>query len=335
MVTINDVAKKAQVSKATVSRYMNKIGFISEKLQDRISKAIDELDYEPNLIARSLKIQKTNTIGIIYPDIEDSFFSSIIKKIEEVSYDNGYSVILCNTEYDSEKEKVNLEVLKRKQVDGYIIFTTINDRNYLVNTLKNENVIFLDRSLDIEGEIFIKLDNIKSIKLAVDYLVSLGHKNIGIIMGPMKITTGIERLKGYKKALEEKNIELDKNLVKFAGSSIGIATQKTKELLTKNKIKPTALIASNTSTTIGILMAVRELKIKIPNEISIIGFGDLIYYSLIEPPLTVITQPLYKFGVLAAETLLGLLKGKKIKRKIIELEPKILVKDSCRRIDQL
>ena len=180
----------------------------------------------------------------------------------------------------------------------------------------------------------IKLNNIKSIELGVDHLIGLGHKKIGIIMGPMKITTGIERLKGYKKALKKNNIELDGNMVKFAGSTIGMAKQKTKELLTgNNNIGITAIVATNTTTTTGILLALKEMKINIPEDISIVGFGNSTYYSLIEPPLTIIKQPLYRFGVLATETLLRLLKGNKIKHRTIELEPKILIRDSCKKIN--
>lgn len=333
MVTIVDVARKARVSKATVSRFINNKGFISIKLQNRIKEAINELDYQPNLIARSLKIRKTYSIGIIYPDIEDPFFSRIIKKIEDTAYENNYSVILCNTEYDSLKEKIYFGVLKRKMVDGYIIFTTINDVDYLASVLKNENVVFLDRSPKLEKEVFIKLNNIKSIKLAVEYLINLGHKRIGIIMGPMKITTGIERFKGYKMSLLENNIEFDKKLVKFAGISIRNARNKTIELISKNKNKPTAIIATNTSTTLGLLIAIKDMNIKIPNEISIIGFDKLMYYSLIKPSLTVIEQPVDKFGIMAGRVLIDIINGKKIKNKIFELEPKLSIGDSCAKID--
>lgn len=332
MVTIKDVAKSANVSIATVSRLIRNDGFISEELKKRINEAIKELDYKPNLVARSLKLRKSNTIGLIFPDIENPFFISLIKKAEEVAYENGYSVILGNTENNPEKEKLYLEVFKGKLVDGYIIITSFSDKNYISESLKDEKVIYVDRSLGIDGETCIKLDNKKGIKLALEYLISLNHKKIGIINVPTNITTGKERYEGYKQILRKNNIEIDENIIKFAGFSAESSLEKTKELL-ELKNRPTAILPTSNLTTVGALMAINELNLKIPEDISIIGFDELDWSILLNPPLTTIKQPAYRFGEIGIKTLLKKIGGKKLKNKTIVLKPEIIIRKSCRKIN--
>lgn len=330
MVNQRDVAKLASVSSATVSRYINSIGFISEDLKNRIAVAIEELNYQPNLIARSLKMRNSSTIGLIFPDIENTFFISLIKKAEEVAFESGYTVILCNTQNNPEKEKLYIRALKGKMVDGFIIITSFKSKEYLENALKGEKVVFLDRDVGM-NETVVKLDNVKGVEMAIEYLTGLGHKKIGYINVKPDITIGIERLEGYKSGLKNANIPFDHNMVKFSGFSIESSYEKTKELFSQ-KTQPTALIPISNRITIGALRALKDLKIKIPDDVSVVGFDDITTADLLSPPLTVIEQPAYNFGEVGIRILIEKINGNNNDKNIINLEPEIIIRESCKKI---
>ncbi|OGP58633.1 MAG: hypothetical protein A2V65_09470 [Deltaproteobacteria bacterium RBG_13_49_15] len=170
MVTQREVAKKARVSIATVSRYINKVGYVSPEVKSRIKKAIKELNYIPNLVARSLKLKSTEIIGMIFPDIENPFFISLIKGAEETARKHNYNIMLCNSENKPEKEQKHLEMLKSRLVGGMIIIPSMSFKRALYESLNNENVVFVDRSAGLENEVCLKLDNRKGVAIAIDYL---------------------------------------------------------------------------------------------------------------------------------------------------------------------
>lgn len=329
MVTQREVAKEADVSTATVSRYINKTGYISPDVKKRINKAIKKLGYKPNLIARSLKIRSTRTIGLIFPAIENNFFISVVKSAEEIARKHNYNIILCNTENASEKEQADMEVLKGKLVDGYLVIPTKSTDSRLYDILEGEKVVFVDRSIGRDDEMLIKLDNKLGAKLAVEHLLHFGHRKIGAINIPTDVTPGYERYAGYKEALLEHQIPLDDRFIKFADFSLESGYKNTKELLTAEE-KPTAILPMSNLTTIGALKAIKELDYTIPEDISIVSFDDFEYAELLNPPLTAIAQPAYEFGIQAAEMLLKLMKGKKIKQKIVVLQPALMIRNSCK-----
>lgn len=330
---IKDVAIKARVSATTISAYMNKSAPVNIKTAKRIEEAIKELDYKPNLIARSLKQRKSKTLGFVFPDIENPFFIRLIKKAEELAYSKGYNVILCITENEPEKEREYLETLKGKLVDGYIIIPTSSERGEeYTASLGEENVIYIDRYSNMKDEVCVKLDNIKGSKIAIEYLIGLGHRKIGIINIPQEITPGVERFEGYKMALKENKIKFDPSFVKFADYSIESAYQKTKELLAL-KDKPTAIFSTGIMTSVGSLKYLRENNIKIPNDISFVGFDDLYDYSeLLMFKPTIIKQPVGKFADQAINILLKKIEGKKVKSRNIILEPEMIIRNSCKKI---
>jgi len=330
MTTLKDVAKLANVSIATVSIYVNNKGYISPEKRERIKKAIDELNYKPNLIARILKKKISKTIGIIFTGIENPFFSCLVENAEEVAFKSGYNVILCNTEEDPKKERIYIEILKERFIDGFVIIPAIkNSKQYEI--LKDEKVVFVDRSSGIKNEILIKLDNIMGVKIGIEYLISLGHKRIGVINLPTIMTTGFERFEGYKKELIDNGIELDKNLIKFAKFSIESSYEKTIELLKLEK-RPTAIFLMSNLITIGALKAIKDSNLKVPNDISIICFDDFPASELIEPPITTITQPVKEIAILAMEVLIRIISGKRPRKKLNVLEPKLMIRKSCKNI---
>jgi len=328
MPTQREVADKAGVSVASVSRFINKKGYVSPVISTRIKEAIKELNYKPNLIARSLKLKKTKTLCLIFPDIENPFFISLVRKAEEVAHKNNYNIVICNTENSPYKERAYIEVLMGRMIDGYIVIPSVSDNPKLYEFLKNEKVVFVDRFSGIENEICIKLDNMGGVNLAIDYLYELGHRRIGIVNVPLNITTGFERFMGYKMSLENRGLIIDESLIGFADFSIESGFEETLKLLTL-KARPTAIIPMSGPTTIGALRAIKKCSLRIPEDVSIIGFDEFAYAELLHPPLTTISQPAYDFGTMATEILLKVLKGKNIKKKVIELKPQLIVRGSC------
>ena len=331
MVNQRDVAKLAGVSSATVSKYINRVGYISPDLKARIEKTIEKLDYQPNLVARNLKMKISNTIGMIFPDIENDFFISLITKAEEIAFKQGYSIILCNTQNNPEKEKYYVKILKGRIVDGYIIITSFNDRAYLEKAMKKEKVVYLDRNIGIKGQILVKLDNVKGAETAIDYLTDLGHKKIGLLNVSTGITPGAERYKGYLKALKKKKIKPDSDLIRISDFTVEDSIKKTQDILELKK-RPTAILSISDRVTIGALKAIKNLGMKIPDDISIIGFDDFKTSELLNPPLTAVVQPAYEFGEVGINTLIKIIGGQKLENKTIILEPKFVIRKSCRRI---
>ncbi len=328
MATQRDVARLAGVSVATVSRYINRLGYISPGIKKSIQAAIDELSYKPNLVARSLKLKKSRTIGLIFPDIENAFFISLIKSVEAFAERQNYNIILCNTENDPSKETKYLEMLKGKLVDGYIVIPSVSDDSERYDILEGENVVYADRSVGKKKEICVKLDNKAGVRMAVDYLVALGHRRIGAINVPMNISPGIERHRGYQAALAAHRIPYDEGLVAYADLDVQSAYEKTIELL-RGKPQPSALLPMSNLTTIGALKAIKDLGMVVPHDISVIGFDEFIYAELLYPELTTIAQPAAELGSKATELLLRQINGKKCPYGTIELKPNLIVRNSC------
>ncbi|MBD3306986.1 LacI family DNA-binding transcriptional regulator [candidate division KSB3 bacterium] len=331
MITQREVAKEANVSTATVSRYINKSGYISPKVKRRIQRAITKLGYQPNLIARSLKIRSTRTIGLIFPAIENTFFISVVKSAEEIARKHNYNIILCNTENESDKEQADMEVLKGKLVDGYIVIPTVSNTSHLYDILAGEKVVFVDRSSGRDDEVLIKLDNMLGVKLAVEHLLQLGHRNIAAINIPTNTTPGYERYEGYRTTLAAQNIPLDEHFIQFADFSLESGYEKMKALLASAE-KPTAVVPMSILTTLGALKAINEFGYAIPDDISLVGFDEFEYADLVHPPLTTVAQPAYEFGIKAVETLLKLMKGKRLRQKTIILQPRLIIRKSCKRL---
>jgi DNA-binding LacI/PurR family transcriptional regulator len=330
--TQRDVARRASVSTATVSRFINQKGYISPLTSRRIDRAIQELRYKPNLLARSLKVRSSKIIGLIFPDIENPFFITLVETAEEVAQKYGYSVVLCNTKNTPVREIDHLEILKGKQADGYIIIPSITSGSALAELLKGEKVVLLDRSIECDAEhVVVKLNNAKGVGLAIDYLAGLGHTRIATILVPTNVTTGQERMVAYRTALRDKGLSYDPNLERNADFSVESAFQQTRELLALRD-RPTALLPMSGPTTLGALKAIQESEIRVPDELSVIGFDEFQYAELLKPSLTTIAQPARQFGTMGIQILLQLLRGERPEPKTIVLDPILIKRDSCRSI---
>lgn len=329
--TLEDVARKAGVSKSSVARALGNYGSVSEEVRKRVLNAAKKIGYEPNQIARSLKTRRTNTIGVIISDITTYFFTSVVRGIADVASQSGYDLVLCNTDEDPEKENKFLRVLASRNVDGLIISAS-GKNTYLKKLIRaGLPVILLDRRIEGLGTTQLVVDNESGAYEAVTHLIRLGHRRIGIINGLANIQTSQERFNGYKKALQDNHIRLDPQLIKYGDFKMAKAKEVTKELLDmKNPLS--ALFISNEAMIAGALLALKERNINIPEQIAIVGFDDPVWGQLLDPPLTAVSQPAYPMGTMACQTLLQKINEPGRERASFEelvLKPKLIVRGSC------
>ncbi len=251
MSTINDVAEEAGVSVATVSHVINGTRYVSNELTERVEEAMEKLGYRPNAVARSLKTNKTQTIGLIASDLSNPFFSSLLRGVEDSALKEDYSLIVCNTDETLDKEKLYIDVLSGRKIDGLLIAPTgKSDENLRSLQKRNIPMVFIDRKAKgIEADAVLS-DNVSGASEATRHLVDLGHKKIGIILGLMSVSTTRERLEGYKKVLGEEGLEYDPDLVKHGFSQVTGGAQAAEELLSLNS-PPSAIFSTNNLMTIG------------------------------------------------------------------------------------
>ena len=303
MANIKDVAKRANVSITTVSHIINKTRYVSDELTERVNKAMKELDYQPNSLARGLRSGKTKIIGLVIPDISNQFFAEISRKIEDRGFEIGYSVILCNTDDDPNKEKIYIDVLTGKKVEGIIFISTIVESNNLERIVEsNIPIVVVDRDIkDIDSD-FILVDNSIGGYKATKYLLELGHRRIACIAGPSPINPSAQRVGGYKKALEEAKIPFDPNLIVDGDFRYESGNKAMRQLLALPE-PPTAVFACNDLMALGAFQAINDSGLKIPDDISVIGFDNVPFSQAVYPTLTTMGQPINEM----ADTIVSML----------------------------
>ncbi|WP_231571069.1 LacI family DNA-binding transcriptional regulator [Gordoniibacillus kamchatkensis] len=301
-VTMADVAEKAGVSKSTVSQYLNKrYEYMGAETKKKIEQAIAELDYQPNVVARSLKQKRTSTIGIIVANIMHSFSTEICRAIEDYFQEHGINVILCNTDEDAEKEKRYIEMLQAKQVDGIILFPT-GKNNAIYKKLRKQHtpILFIDRKVEGIKSDTIVANNEAAVFEAIEHLAKQGHAKIAIVTAPLLISSRIERMEGYRKAMKKLGLEPKPEfMIHCEISQIRGRLQS----LFAEADKPTAIIAGNDLVMLEILAYVKENRIQIPNELALVVFDNIRFADLLTPTLTTISQPSAKMGRTAGELL--------------------------------
>lgn len=332
MPTINDVAKEAGVSISTVSRVLNNNYPVKEETRIKIEKAIEKLNYKPNMLARSLITKKTSTIGVIVPGITNLFFPTIVESIEDYSKDQGYSIVLCNTRGEALKEKEIIENLMSKGVDGIIIIdpTIDNLKNkYLEDVSMKLPIIIINGSPEgIKGN-FICYDEKVGTLEAFEYLLKLGHKEIAFIRGSKSYSYDIKE-KIYIDIIEKNNLNYKEILDVGKGNSIEVVenTQKKVEELLLKKNKPTAIFACNDLMALGSVNACNKLNLNVPYDISIIGFDNTLISNITHPKLTTVDLNMEEIGNIAALKLLEIIEDKNKSIKYT-METKLIVRESC------
>ncbi len=328
MKTISEVARKAGVSTTTVSHVINKTRFVSDEKRERVERVIEEMGYRPNALARSLRSGETYTIGLILPDSANPFFAEVGRSIEGAAFDAGYSVILCNTENDLEKEHTYIDVLAKKQVDGMIFVGTGEDFDSYKTLLDmHVHVVAMDRDYpDLEMDV-VTSDNLQGGKLATQYLIGLGHKRIGCIAGPSKVNLSAQRVTGYIQTLEQAGLAVDQGLIVSGDFHPGSGQEAAYKLLAMQD-PPTAIFACNDMMAIGVLRAGMELGRRIPQDLAVVGYDDIELASYSTPPLTTIQQPKKEMGITALQYLLGRIQAEHSSPQRASLPVSLIVRDS-------
>jgi len=318
MSTLKEIAKELDVSVSTISRVVNNREYVHPKTRKKVREGIEKFNYVPNQVARSLKKMATKTIGILVPDISENFFSQIIKGIDDILGEHKYSIILADSNESAKKEEKYLKLLYQNRIDALVLATVASE--YSAIDLYFENnipVIFIDNIPHIERDIdCVILNNSKASVIAINHLIANGNKRIAIITGNPKETTGLERLEGYKKALQQNRIPIDRDLIKFGNYKENTGYSCAKELLSNIDKHPfTALYVGSEKMTYGAIKAIQEHGLKIPEDISIVGFDVHDKSGLINPGITTIRQPEKSIGNIVADLIVKRIYEKKQQRK--------------------
>lgn len=330
MYTIKDVAKLAGVSTSTVSRALSGNIPVSKETKDKVMRAVEELNYKPNLIAKGLKEGKSNVIGLIIPDIQNPIFPSIVRGVEDAARINGFNVVLINTDENIDNEVRAVNMLKKRWVDGFIFATATSAKNsqHIYQLIKeNIPVVLMIRNI---GKDFnsVVTNNFESSYKAVSYMINRGLKKIGILNGDLDLNLYMERFKGYKKALADNGIELIEDIC-FNSSTSGLSSY---ELLkdyfhnSKNNRQIDGIFATNDYKAIEAIRAIKDSGLKVPEDVSVMGFDDVKVSSFIDPQLTTVSQPFYEIGEKSVKQLLHLIDTKdfkNIKTEILDSKLKI------------
>jgi DNA-binding LacI/PurR family transcriptional regulator len=332
-VTIKDIARHAGVSTATVSYVINRTKYVSPELTERVQNAIEHLGYQPNRIARSLRIQNTSTVGLIISDIQNTFFTSLVRAVEDVAYAHNHSVVLCNSDETVEKEELYIDLMLADQVAGVIISPARETHNAVGKLLAAHiPVVAVDRRIpDLDVDTVV-IDNVSAAFDLVSHLIDDGHRRIGALVGPPDITTGRERYEGYVRALETHHVPLLPELVCTGLPRESFGYEATRELLDLPE-PPTALFLANAYLALGSLKVIQERRLRIPDEIAVVAFDEMEWTSLVKPGLTVVAQPIYELGKVAADLLFERIENNSLPPRERILEHRLMVRQSCAQHD--
>ncbi len=326
MVGIKDVAEAAGVSVATVSRVLTKHTNVRPIVRDRVLEAVKQLNYRPNLVARSLRSQQTKTIGLIVSDIRNPFFSSISRAVEDTAYEQGFSVLLCNADENPEKEALYLNLLRDENVAGVIFSPTLHAINNFKDLRLDLPIVIIDRSTKNGSVDSVLLDNVTAAFQLTTHLIENGYRRIGAIFGVPSMTA-IERQQGYEEALQAHSLIVVSKLIKHVQPKLEAGYMATQEFLEMAQ-PPDAIFTGNGLLGAGALTAIREHNWAIPDQIALVTFDETHWATLVQPAITVVAQPTDEIGKIATELLLQrVAEPERPARKII-LQGKLLIRGS-------
>ena len=329
MPTIRDVAQRAGVSITTVSHVVNGTRPVSSDGMARVLEAIDELGYQPNAVARSLRISETKMFGMIVPDNSNPYFAEVARSIEDAAFELGYSVILCNSDEDAIKEQAYLDLLIEKRVDGIAFVATGRRAGGLDPArLRSMPVVIVDREIEGGKWTSVLVHNSRGGREAVTHLLKLGHRRIGCISGPRDLGPSSERVRGYREALRKAGIAADPRWLVEGDFHAEGGYRTMCELLERDDAL-TAVFACNDMMAVGALRAIHERGRRVPQDIALVGFADIALASYTQPALTTIAQPYRELGRRVAQLLAKGERGERAASERIRLEPELVVRASC------
>jgi LacI family transcriptional regulator len=322
------VAKRAGVSLSTVSRVLNDSDSVNPQTREKVETAIREVRYERSKPESAKSSEKSRIVGLIIPDLLNPFFPLLIHGIEQVSKIHNYSLMLCDSEDSAEVEQQHISTLCERGVDGIILIPT-SEATYLEKLVKKQcPFVFLDRFIELDGASYVTSDNEEGAYQATKYLLKLGHQRILILTGPKNLSTEHARIKGVQQALVEEGIRYDDELSVMGNYHTEEAYQIVLSVLQKG-IDFTAIFAMNDMMAFGAKRALEEQGVRIPDEISLVGYDDILFSSIIS--LTSVSQPTYEMGRNAMVLLLDLIHGRITTPQHIVLRPSMVIRRSCKR----
>ncbi len=329
-VTIEDVAREADVSYATVSRVVNNKGYVSEETRLRVNEVVDRIGYVVNRQARGLAGGKSQVIGLVVPDLDSSYMSEIIRGIDSELAAASYDLMLYTTRHRQNRESAHVATLTGGMVDGLLLILPTASSEYLTTFRERKfPCVLIDHRGSNETGPSVGATNYQGGYDATRYLIELGHKRIGMITGNPEMVCAVDRLKGYQQALRDNNISPDPDLIRTGNFYQPRGFECARELLSLNPV-PTAIFAANDVSAFGAMEAIRDSGRRIGNDISLIGFDDIPAASNVYPPLTTVRQPLYEMGATATRMLLDLIGNPARKGERVLLPTSLVIRDSCR-----
>lgn len=333
--TIKEIAEIANVSVATVSRvFNNKSKGVGDETRKRILDLIEQYNYQPSAVAKGLVTKKSNIIGLIIPDMTNPFYPRLAKGVEDEAHERGYHIILCDGNNSEEKEASYLDFLNEHYVTGIIYNNFNNISKKILNKILNSSLPFvsIDSKLEVPGCKSVYLDNQKAMYDLIQYLVDMGHKQIGFITGPADSYSTAERYKGYIKALEENKIVIDETLI-VKGNYVLEEGYSAMEKLLERNVNITAVACCNDLMAIGAMEKLKNEGIKVPEDISLVGFDNIDMTRVVTPKLTTIAQPSYEMGKESARMIIDMIEGKSKENSDYKIfKSSLIIRESVKKI---
>lgn len=326
--TIGDVARLAGVGKSTVGRALSGRGYVSAALRERILDAARQVGYVPNLAARQLKASDSGIVGVLLPDLRNTFFAEVASGIEEVIASSDYYMVLATGRHRSEREAVAVRTLSSMKAGG-VILTPSQNRGSVAQYLAARDVAVVeidDRTVEVPRSASVMVDGCVGVRAAVEHLIDHGHRRIGAVLWGTDQLTGKDRQAGYVKALRAAKIPLDKGIMHTVPDGTEVAKRVATQLVTDREV--TAIVATNELACLGVMEAIWEAGVRVPDDISIVGFDDVPWMRTTTPPMTTVAQPTVEIGMFAARAMIAMLEGRAPDKPVTRLTPTLVNRGS-------
>jgi LacI family transcriptional regulator len=336
MTTMREVAERAEVSVATVSRVINNVGYVSPDLKDRVMGAMRALHYQPSALARSLRRQETRTIGVLIPQIDQPFFAALAYAVEKELFDNDYRMLLCSAQEDHDKEMAYAEILVRQRVDGLIVVPTGRSSDLFdLFDQRDVPIVLVDRDIADVKASRVLVDNLQGGYTGMAHLLDLGHRDIRIIGAPAYSRALQQRSDGAHKALQDYGVNGDGELLVAGTLQPYEMGYKTALELLRQTPRPTAIFALTDVIAVGVMHAAAKLGLRLPQDLSVVGFDDIPLAGFMIPSLTTVAQPIYEMGAHAARLLLEhIAEPETAAHETVQFETRLMVRDSSVRLQE-
>ncbi|USD66265.1 HTH-type transcriptional repressor PurR [Vibrio sp. SCSIO 43136] len=335
MATIKDVARLAGVSTTTVSHVINKTRFVAEATQEKVNKAVKELNYAPSAVARSLKCNSTRTIGMLVTQSTNPFFSEVVDGVESYCYRQGYTLILCNTGGIYEKQRDYIRMLAEKRVDGILVMCSdlTEELHQMLDSHADIPKVVMDWGPESSGADKIIDNSEEGGYLATQYLIENGHTNIMCLSGHLEKAACKERIAGFRRAMDKAGLPSDDSKIIEGNFECDTAVLAADKIIAMGEERPTAVFCFNDTMALGLMSRLQEKGIKVPEDVSVIGYDNIDLSGYFSPPLTTVHQPKRRVGKTAFELLLQRIKDKEHERRVFEMQPELVERKSVQKLN--